>query len=299
MQFLDSVRQLTLSVQSTFVDVQLAHESLALAQENLRALNAIVDVNRVRVSAGDLAKLELVRSQVAALQFENSVRQAGLRLRTAQNRLQLLLGRSGSSESLEVVGQMRRDPVTATLTDLQARAVQFRPDLQALVRDQARSLNEIRLQLAQAKVDYTVGTMYHHQYGYSNGRSLGFFLSAPLPVFNRNQGEIERARVEQRQIETRIRALRASIASEVESGFQQYSTARSLLENIEANMLDRAKEVRQTTEYSYRRGEASLVEFLDAQRASNDTIDSYNQARAEYARSLYLLESVTAKELAP
>jgi outer membrane protein, heavy metal efflux system len=59
-------------------------------------------------------------------------------------------------------------------------------------------------------------------------------------------------------------------------------------------MIGRAKEVRDTTEYSYRRGEASLVEFLDAQRAFNDVMQSYNDARASFAKSLYLIDSVTA-----
>jgi cobalt-zinc-cadmium efflux system outer membrane protein len=51
-------------------------------------------------------------------------------------------------------------------------------------------------------------------------------------------------------------------------------------------MLVRARTVRNTTEYSYRRGEASLVEFLDAHRAFNETMESYNTTRANYARSL-------------
>ncbi|MFN9266682.1 MAG: TolC family protein [Acidobacteriota bacterium] len=58
-------------------------------------------------------------------------------------------------------------------------------------------------------------------------------------------------------------------------------------------MLDRARTVRNTTEYSYRRGEASLVEFLDAQRAYNETKEFYNTTRANYARSLYLLDAVS------
>ena len=49
-------------------------------------------------------------------------------------------------------------------------------------------------------------------------------------------------------------------------------------------------------EYSYRAGEASLIEFLDAQRAFNDTMQGYNEARAEFARGLYLIDSVTGKE---
>jgi cobalt-zinc-cadmium efflux system outer membrane protein len=72
-----------------------------------------------------------------------------------------------------------------------------------------------------------------------------------------------------------------------------------LLASIEKEMLQRAREVRQTTEYSYRRGEASLVELLDAQHAFNDTMQGYNDARAEYARSLYLLDSISGKVLNP
>jgi outer membrane protein, heavy metal efflux system len=144
-------------------------------------------------------------------------------------------------------------------------------------------------------VDFTVGTEYHRQYGYVQGNSMGFFFSAPLPVFNRNQGEIERARREQQQIQARIHALEADIQTEVENAYQQYVTARDLLESIERDMLAQARDVRQITEYSYKRGEASLVELLDAQRAFNDTVQSYNEARAEFARNLYLIDAVAGR----
>ena len=62
-------------------------------------------------------------------------------------------------------------------------------------------------------------------------------------------------------------------------------------------MLAKAREVRDVTEYSYRRGEATLVEFLDAQRAFNDIMQSYGEARANYARSLYLIDSVTGSAM--
>lgn len=58
-------------------------------------------------------------------------------------------------------------------------------------------------------------------------------------------------------------------------------------------MLARARRVLETTRYSYERGEASLVELLDAQRAFNDAMQTYNEARANYARSLMELESAT------
>ena len=75
-----------------------------------------------------------------------------------------------------------------------------------------------------------------------------------------------------------------------------YDTARALLRRIEDGMLEQARRVLVAMEYSYRAGEASLVEFLDAQRAFNDTMQGYNEARAEFARGLYLIDSVTGKE---
>ena len=93
--------------------------------------------------------------------------------------------------------------------------------------------------------------------------------------------------------------LRASIAAEVEVSYEQYSTSRNMVESLEKEMLHQAREVRNTMEYSYRRGEASLIEFLDAQRAYNDTIQSYNDARADYARSLYQIDSISGKAVNP
>lgn len=60
-------------------------------------------------------------------------------------------------------------------------------------------------------------------------------------------------------------------------------------------MLGQAAHVQQTMEYSYRRGQSRLVDFLDAQRTFNETKQSHNEARADYARSLYLLDAVSGK----
>jgi cobalt-zinc-cadmium efflux system outer membrane protein len=130
---------------------------------------------------------------------------------------------------------------------------------------QARSVDELRSQIAQGKVDYTIGTEFRRQQGLAGtGNSLGFFFSVPLPLFNRNQGEIERARQEQQQIEARTRALEAGMRNELDAAWRQYDTARALLTRIEGEMLDQARRVLASMEYSYRAGEASLVEFLDA-----------------------------------
>jgi outer membrane protein, heavy metal efflux system len=95
--------------------------------------------------------------------------------------------------------------------------------------------------------------------------------SSSIPKCNRNQGEIGRARLESRQIETRISALEAEIRSEARNAWRQYETARAMRAYIEADMLKHAGQVLSAMGSSYRRGESSFVDFLDARRACDGT----------------------------
>ena len=296
-QLLNTVRTLALDVQNAFVEVLLAKETLSLAERNQDSFHRFVDVSVERVRAGDLAQVELIRTQLAELQFNNAVVQARSRLRISKQRLQLLMGRNNPSDLFDVVGDMRRELLPFTFDDLWRQTLTRRPDYLAMTNDQARSVAELRSQVAQGKVDYVIGAEYRRQQGLAGmGNSVGFFFSAPLPLFNRNQGEIARAHRERQQIDARTRALEAAMRNELDAAWQAYDTARSLLTRIEGEMLDKAQKVLASMEYSYRAGEASLIEFLDAQRAFNDTMQGYNEARAEYARGLYLIDSVTGKE---
>lgn len=295
LQLVNTMRTIVLDVQNACVDVVLARQNLALARESLDAFNALVRVNTERVRTGDLAQVELARSRLAALQFQNDVRQQQAKLAVAQNRLKTLLGRP-EREPVDVDGDVRHDAQPIQLADVTRLALGARPDLEAQRRDQARSAADIRLQMAQGRIDYTISGEVHHQRQATPADQntvflYGAFVSVPLPLFNRNQGEVERARLEERQAISRIAALEAQVRSDVEQAYAAYEAARDVVTTVEAQMLAPARDVRTTTEYSYRSGEASFIELLDAVRAFNDTMQSYNAARADYARSLYSLDA--------
>jgi cobalt-zinc-cadmium efflux system outer membrane protein len=295
-RLLNATRALALDVRNAFVDALLTKGNLALAQENLTSFDQIVQVNKVRVDAGDLAAVELRRTQLVALQLRTAALQAQTKLRVAKERLQLLMGRAVPAADFDVIDEPRRDPPPASLDEVVRLALDLRPDLQALRCDRARSQAEIRLQIAEGKVDYVVGMEYRRQQGFSGrGNSFGFFFSVPLPIFDRNRGEIERAVLELGQIEARIGALEAEIRNDARNAWRQYETARSMLADIENDMLKQSRQVLDTMEISYKRGDAGFVDFLDAQRACNGTTQSYNEARAEYARSLYLIDATIGK----
>jgi cobalt-zinc-cadmium efflux system outer membrane protein len=298
-RLLDAIRKLKLDVTLESIQVIQAKANLALAVDNLRTFEELVQTNTVRVNAGSISPLDLTRSQVAMLQFRSSVKRAQLALLTTKTRLQNILGRRTPVDDFDVLGDLKVPLHTfgLELDSLQSAALDARPDIRALDLDQARSQSELRLQLAQAKVDYALGTEYRRQQGV-NGKSntLGLFFSVPLPVFNRNQGEIARVQAEQEQLRRQIQALKAQVHTEVKTAFQEFRSARELVESIENDLLKPAEQARDTSAYVYRSGASSLIEFLDAQRAFNETMQSYYEAQAAYRRALTQLNATIGKE---
>jgi cobalt-zinc-cadmium efflux system outer membrane protein len=298
----DSIRKLTLEVTLACVDVMEAKAKLALANDNLHSLDGIVTLNQRRVSAGATAPVELTRSRVAMLQFRGSVRTAELQLATARIKLQTLLGRAPGGTGLDLAGDMKPalPPQGPELSRIQELALSARPDLRAIQLDQARSQADLRLQLAQGKVDYTFGAEYRRQQGINGrGNSLGFFFSAPIPVFSRNQGEIARVRAEQEQLRKSFDAVRAQVSSEVLSAYQEYESTRALMAEIERDLLSPSAEARDTTAYVYKAGASSLIDVLDAQRAFNETMSTYYGAQADYLRASSRLIAAVGQEVTP
>ena len=301
----DSIRLLRLDVTLACIDVLEAKARLDLANDNLKSLEGVVQLNETRLKGGAIPPIELTRSRVAMLQFRSNVKTAELALTTARIRLQTLLGRSAGQTpigSIDVSDPLKIPipPTAPTLDQIQARAITVRPDIQAARLDQARSQSELRLQLANGKVDYTAGAEYRRQQGINGtGNSVGFFFSVPLPVFNRNQGEIARVTSEEVQLQRQIDALQSQVSGEVTGAYREYETARQLIGDIESDLLGLSQEARNTTTYVYQAGAGSLLDVLDAQRAFNDTMSSYYTAQADYRRAVSRLASVVGEEVIP
>jgi outer membrane protein, heavy metal efflux system len=298
-QFADAVRVLRQEVTLACVDVMAAQATRTLLADNLRTYQELVRVNRARLTAGSIAPFEATRSEVAMLQFRSTIVRAELDLAAATARLGVLLGRpQGAPIDIADALSTAAETESPDAGELEATAVRARPDLRALELTEARTIADLRLQEALGRIDYTVGAEYRRQQGVAGrSNSLGVFFSAPLPVSNRNQGEIARATAEHEQAERQIAARRAQISSDVRSAYHEYSTTRDLLGSIEGELLKPASRVRDTSAYTYKAGGATLLELLDAQRAFNDTMQSYVDAQASLRRSITRLNAAIGSEV--
>jgi cobalt-zinc-cadmium efflux system outer membrane protein len=299
-QLADTVRRLKIDVLVASIDVLEAKAKLALARENLDTLQRLVDLNQRRLTSGAIAPLEATRSRVAMLQYRGNVRTAELNLTQARLRLLPLLGAKPGDAPIDIDDDLAaRPPETPpVLSDLQAAARAKRPDVLAARAEQARSQADLRLQLGQAKIDYTVGTEYRRQQGIAGkGNMLGFFVSAPLPIFNRNQGEIARAQADEERTRQSAASVDIDVSTDVASAFREFESSRRLLLEIEQDLLEPARSARAGTTYTYQAGATSLLDVLDAQRAFNDTMDSYYTAQAAYRRAEAKLALVAGDEV--
>jgi len=234
------------------------------------------------------------------LQFRGQVQRAQLGVTRARTRLQGLLGPQALGQPIDIVGELKVPlaPATMPLEKLHELAIESRPELQTVRLTQMRNAADLKLQLANGKVDLTYGTEYRRQQGVNGtSNSMGIFLSVPLAVNNKNQGEIARVQAEQRLYARQLEALAANAKNEVTGAYEAFVSARELVESIERDLLDSAKKARDTADYVYRAGASSLLESLDAQRALNDSMQSYQEALGDYRRSVVSLNASVNKEI--
>ena len=297
-QFGDAVRTLRADVTLACIDVLAARATRALVADNLRAFEDLARVNRARVAAGSLAPVESTRSEVARLQFRSTAVRAELDLATALARLRTLIGRP-ATDPIDLADDLRvAAPTVADVAAVQQLALVTRPDLRSLELGQARSVADIRLQESLGVIDYTLGAEYRRQQGIAGrSNSLGFFVSAPIPLLNRNQGEIARADAERDQLARQTAAVRAQILSDVDIAYREYTTNRDLVAAIEQDLIQPATSARDISTYTYRAGGSSLLELLDAQRAFNDTMQSYLDAQAGLRRAVARLNAAVGTEV--
>ena len=296
----EAIRNLRITVISACVDLIQAKANLTLAEEILKNYQELFQINEARVNAGSVSPLELVRSRVAMLQFKNQVQRAQLGVTRARTRVQSLLGPQVLGQKIDIAGELKVPlaPATLPVEKLEQLAIESRPELQTVRLNQMRSVAELKLQLANAKTDYTYGTEYRRQQGINGtSNSMGVFLSVPLAVNNKNQGEIARVEAEQKLYARQMEALAINARNEVRAAYDSFVASRELVESIEKDLLDNARKARDTAGYVYRAGASSLLEFLDAQRALNDSMQTYQEALGDYRRAVVNLNASVNKEI--
>jgi cobalt-zinc-cadmium efflux system outer membrane protein len=275
----DSERGLAFSVASGFINVELAESALALAQQDLQSFQNTVEIAQARYKAGDIGEDDLLKIKLQMLQFQTDVSAAKLARVQGLSDLRQLLGYESIAADYDVAGSFDYQPVKGNVDDFQAMALQNRPDLRAAQQGVAAANSQHALQQSIGKRDITGQVSYTH-IGYLNDLSL--FGQMQMPIFDRNQGEISRAAYAITQAQEQERFANGQVMTDVRDAFENLATNDQVVGLYRSGYLDEARESRDISEYAYRHGAASLLDFLDAERSYRATQLAYRQALASY-----------------
>lgn len=294
-QVTDNERTLTFQVATQFIGVQLAESALGLAQDDLKSFQNTVDISQERYRAGDISEDDFLKIKLQLLQFQTDASQAELAKVQALSDLRQLLGYESVSSDYDVAGSLDYQPINAQLEDLQAKALATRPDLRAAQQGVTAATSQYELAKAQGKHDVTAQVNYTHV---SAANTASLFGQIQLPIFDRNQGEIARAQVAITQAQEQEKATSDQVMTDVEDAYEGLRTNDKIIQIYRSGYLDEAKQDRDISEYSYRRGAASLLDFLDAERSYRATQLAYRQSLAAYEQALeQLREAVGTRSL--
>ncbi len=291
----DNERTLTSSVAQNFINVLLAEANLSLAQMDLASFQQTLSIADTRYQDGDMGEGDLLKLKLQLLQFQMDVSAADLGKVQALAQLRESVGFDSVPENYDVDGELAHQAVSVSEDDLKMLALRDRPDYHAAQLGVTAAQSQLSLAQANGKKDLSVALNYDHV----ALNDVSTFFNIQLPIFDRNQGEIARARFAVTQAQETQTASSEGVLSDVVSAYESLRTNDALVGLYAAGYLKEAEDSRDIAQYAYERGAASLLDYLDAERSYRSTELGYRQALAAYMLALEQLRQAVGTRSLP
>lgn len=279
----DNERTLSFNVGQQFVAAVLAESEVEFTAQDLESFQKSVDISETRYKAGAISEGDLLKIKLQLLQFQNDVLSAKLAKIQALSALRQLLGFESVPDDYDVEGKLEYVPVHASLDDLKALALRTRPDLRAAQQNVTAAQSAAALAEVNRKRDLTTTFTYSHV---SATNTAAIFFNIQLPIFDRNQGEIARTRYVITQNQQLASETSQQVFTDVVNAYQNLRTSEQIVELYEGGYVDQAIKSRDISEYAYKRGAVSLLDYLDSERTYRANQLAYRQALASYMTAL-------------
>jgi cobalt-zinc-cadmium efflux system outer membrane protein len=291
----DNERTLLFNLRSAFVSTLQAKAVLQLANDNLAYYDRLLGVSRDRYSAGDIAQIDLDRLELQRVQYESDLQTAMVNLSTAKIQLRTLLNDRTPIEQFDVTGAFDFSDKLLPQDEFRKTALDARPDLRAANEALEKAQTDHKLAIANGSTDPTFSVDF--------GRNppidfyFGVGVSIPLRIFDRNQGEKLRTKLDIERNQRLLDASTAQVFSDVDSAYAAVYSNIVLLQPYKARYLQEAVHVRDTLTFSYQHGGASLLDFLSAENEYRTVELSYVNLIGAYLTAAAQLNLAVGREV--
>jgi cobalt-zinc-cadmium efflux system outer membrane protein len=305
-QFQDAVRNRIDDVYGAYVTALGARQTVAYSKKSVEAYRQLVEKTRDLHEKGQvpLADLNLV---------ENKLRIARLGLRDAEatyRRTKLDLGSLMNLKIDEIAKLELRGTIEDTasappaLEELRKIALAERPDIVSFRLGVSRAEADVRLARANAYSDvFVLWQPYTYQdnapYGLRSQVSWALGVTVPLPVYNRNQGGIERAKINVTQSEMQLSDNERQLLIDVEKAVQEYEVSLRLVAELRDQVIPDARQVREAARRLWEGGETSMLNYLQAELDFNDVVKQYLDTAIRHRQSMLTLNTTVGRRILP
>jgi cobalt-zinc-cadmium efflux system outer membrane protein len=265
------------------------------AKENLEYWDKELDVNRLRFRAGDLAQVDLNRLVLQRVQFESDFETAWVNLRTAKIQLLMLMNDRTPIDRFDVSGPFDFSDELRPLEEYRNIALEARPDLKAAMQNVDLAKITYQLAVSNGSTDPTFSVDFARNPPIP--AYMGVSVSIPLRIFDRNQGEKARTQVDISRNERLRDATEAQVFNDVDSAYWTLIQNVNLLKPYKATYLSLARDVRDTTSFAYKNGGASLLDYLDAEKAYRDVRLAYLNLTGSYLTAAAQMNMAAGREV--
>jgi cobalt-zinc-cadmium efflux system outer membrane protein len=284
-------------VAQAFADVLRVQERLAVDADLVRLAEQIYRIVAERVKAGKVSPLEATRARVALATSRIARQRVQRELTAAKDRLAATWG--GTRATFErVTGDLETlNPIPSAAVVAQ-RIVQ-NPDIARWATAMARRHAAVTLAEANRTPDPTLGAgvRYFNNVDEADAHALLLAVSVPLPVFDRNQGNILEARYQLARTEVERRAAAVRVQTALAETHAALSAAFSEASTLRDEVLPGAQQAFDAAREGYRQGKFQFLEVLDAQRTLFEARGQYVEALSTYHKAVAALERLIGEPL--
>jgi outer membrane protein, heavy metal efflux system len=289
----DAERRVRADVSRSFTEVLVAQDRVQFAREFVALNQQLLGAAKELLKAGEAPRIDVLRAEVEVRKARNELTVAERELAAAKKELQLLIGQPPSFE-FQAGGPLlyRLRDITLEPASVLALAFAHRPDLKAA----ETGLQGAEAGIALARAERLFPTLRisarYEQARESDSRNQRGVVSfsVPLPLLNRNQGELETALAEHAQQAAKLDQVKAAFAKDVSQALDRVLFSRQIVEPFTSAILPQQQKNFELIREGYRSGQFNLTETLIAQREFVESRLRYLEAVLEFNRALTELE---------
>jgi cobalt-zinc-cadmium efflux system outer membrane protein len=305
-QLQDAFRLQIDNLYTAYVDAVAAQLTLRFSQKYADGLRKLLELSQSQLQGGFIKPADVLaikaRLELAELQIRESTQTIGKTRRTLALLLNVPLEQSDTIQLRASIYNVAPLPVTKeALVDM---ALAARPDLAASRLGVSRANADAYLARRERFSDvYLLYQPYTFQnntpLGLKSSYSYAFGVTVALPLYNRNQGNIQRSDLNAQQSQVEATHQERQVVYDVDEAIREFQQSLDSVLEYKREVLPASMSVRDTAYKRWQGGETSALDYLEAQQEYNDVVKQYRDALVRHRTAMLDLNTAVGTRVLP